>query len=115
MEYIFVWQTHGYKKIALDEIILLKAARSYCEIYLEGKGIMVVSLPLSDILTTLNSNHFVRIHRSYAVNLKYVDSITGNSLVLSDKENTRLLIGREYRKNIFGIFPIIGPKSRKIK
>ncbi len=66
---------------------------------------MLVSFHLAVIEKNLPSNDFVRIHRSYIVNLKHVTSLVGNSLNIHGK---LLTIGREYRDSFHNRFVFLG-------
>lgn len=72
---------------------------------------MVVAVPLSEIVSQLSYDNFIRIHRSFSVNLLHIDSFIGNTLVMVT--GAALPIGREYRKMVLGRFTLVGTKSRK--
>lgn len=107
-EYLFVWHKQGYKRIAIDDITHLKAARSYCEIFTKEKQPIVVSIPLGEVLGNISGKNFIRIHRSFAINLRYVDSLIGNTIYIND--GSKLTIGREYRKDFFARLIFVGAK-----
>jgi len=71
----------GHKSQLIDpeHILYIKSDNVYVEIYtLEKK--MVSRQTLSALLEQLPSDQFVRIHRSYAVNIKKIESISRNSI-----------------------------------
>lgn len=72
---------------------------------------MLVSIPLSEAVKLLPSDTFIRVHRSFSVNLLHVDSFIGITLVMNT--GVKLPIGREYRKAVIGRFTLAGTKSRK--
>ncbi|QTV05602.1 LytR/AlgR family response regulator transcription factor [Faecalibacter bovis] len=69
--------------IKIDEIIYCKASDNYCEIYTISKS-FTISKPLKEIEKSINRNVFVRVHRSYLVNLDYA--------VRLDKRNNILIV-----------------------
>ena len=108
--YAFVWCQEDYMKISLDEIVCIEAERSYSVIRLTGNRNMTVSYNLSLISKDLPASEFIRIHRSYIINIKYVDGLSGNCLVVAGR---MLSIGREYRKILFERFIFLGVRRNK--
>jgi DNA-binding LytR/AlgR family response regulator len=51
---------------------------------------------LNEISEKLNSN-FVRIHRSYIVNINHINKITSNAVQISE---TTISIGKKYKENL---------------
>lgn len=70
---------------------------------------MVLSFHLAIIEKELPVSDFMRIHRSYIVNLKHVVSLIGNSLNINGK---LLTIGREYREHLLERFIFLGVRRR---
>jgi two-component system response regulator LytT len=91
--------TSGSKKIMLDSrnIIFLKADNMYTEIYTTDDKKYVVRSYLKKVLLELPSDFFVQIHRSYVVNLSFVDSYTAE--YISVHEN-KIPIGKAYKEKI---------------
>lgn len=104
-KYSFVWQRDSYEKIALEDILWIEADRSYSVIHLSNGHSMTVSFNLSVIVKDLPENDFIRIHRSYVINLMHVESLTGNCLKIG---NSLLTIGREYRDTFLNRFIFLG-------
>lgn len=111
IDYLFVRNNEGFKKVATRTISYMEASGSYCQLHLIDDSIMIVSIPLSRVIEHLRSNSFIRIHRSFIINLVHVYSFVGNTLVMEG--GTRLPIGREYRKTVIENFILVGTKSRK--
>lgn len=108
--YALVWKQNSYVKVAFDDILWVKAERSYSVIRLVQKSEVIVSSNLAVIEKVLPAPDFVRIHRSYIVNLRHVESLVGNSLKV---EKSLLTIGREYRERVLGRFVFIGVRRTK--
>ncbi len=58
-----------------DEILFCKAEKNYTEIYLLKNEIQLVSSNIGAVEKILSSNNFMRIHRSYIVNITKVRKI----------------------------------------
>lgn len=58
----------GIRFLDLDEVISLKAERSYCSIYLMSGEHLLISKSLSWVLSTWDEENLIKCHKSYAVN-----------------------------------------------
>lgn len=80
-----------------SDIVLLKSDSNYTTIITED-GEKIVTCTLKECEKKLNGLPFLRIHRSYIVNLDYVKNMT--SSVASLKNGEDLTIGRSYRNQV---------------
>ena len=62
----------------------IRDRRNYCKLYCKGKEHLLVST-LKDIDEKLPSNLFLRIHRSFIVNISHIDEISTSHVVISKK------------------------------
>jgi two-component system LytT family response regulator len=62
----------GFIILKLDEIIYCEAERSYTIFHLEGNKPVIVSKPLLDYENLLGDAGFLRIHKSFLINLRHV-------------------------------------------
>ena len=95
-EFIQVKSDHDYQKIALSQIRWIEALGDYVKIITNTERILVLST-LSSIEDQLPVDKFLRIHRSYIVNLNKVENfsstsveIEGKNLPMSRKRKSRL-------------------------
>ena len=112
-EHVFVKNGWGHKRVCIHDIVYLEAQQNYCVIHLHHsneKSRMMVTVPMCEVLEDLNPNLFVRIHRSYAVNIEHINVIAGYMVEMDNGENIN--IGREYRSNLEDIFVFIGSRKR---
>lgn len=80
----------GVEFIKKRDIIYLKAARNYTEIYLKGGRQILASKTLSHFDKSLSDHSFVRSHRSYLVNLLEIRAFrTADGGYLEMTENHR--------------------------
>lgn len=108
-KYIFIWRQNDYLKLTLDEILWIEAEGSYSRVYLTGNRNMVISFNLAVIEKDLPGSDFIRIHRSYIINLHHVNSLMGNSFIIEGK---LLTIGRAYREDVLSHFIFIGVRRK---
>ena len=71
-------------KVPLKDILFIKADRNYCSLHTKQKEYLVV-MPLKDLGEKLTSKQFLRIHRSFIINLLHVDEIGTGHVVISQK------------------------------
>lgn len=81
---IFVKDHEKMVKIAIKKIYYIEADRNYCRIFSKDKEFLIVST-LKDINEKLPKEHFLRVHRSYIVNLSKINEIAGTHLIVSKK------------------------------
>ena len=66
------------------DILYIQAEGAYCRIYLHYSD-TIISIYLKDLLNKLNS-FFIRVHRSYIVNIRYIKDIQKNKIILSNEK-----------------------------
>lgn len=81
---IFVRHNEKMVKIFIKNIYYIEADRNYCRIFCKEKEHLLV-MTLKDIDEKLPNQYFLRIHRSYIVNLSQVDEVGGSHVVISKK------------------------------
>jgi len=81
---IFVRHHEKMVKINIIDILYIEAERNYCRIYAKGKEYLIVTT-LKDIDKKLPQDHFLRIHRSFIVNISQIDEIATSHVVVSRK------------------------------
>ena len=82
--------------IQINSIKWIKGERQYCKIVLAKRNILIAK-SLSSIQQSLPDGQFVRIHKSYIVNMNYATVQKGNFLLV---DGELVPIGRGYKKNI---------------
>ena len=85
------------EQVIFADIEYVEALGDYLRIYLPGRNI-VTHLTVKKLLEILPGEHFIRIHRSYIVQLRHIRSTEGNMLFLSSGKE--LLIGPNYRDEV---------------
>ena len=72
---LFIRHKGQMVKVLLSEILYAEADRNYCKIQTE-KQTYLLSVPLRNIESQLSSDKFIRVHRSFVVNLQKIDAIS---------------------------------------
>ncbi|MCD6065531.1 MAG: two component transcriptional regulator, LytTR family [Bacteroidetes bacterium] len=95
-EHLFVKDKNGLHKINVEDIMYLEALDNYCHIHINGDRYTVHSY-LKDVVEKINHPSFVRVHRSYVVNLNKIQSIKEDQIILS---KITVPISRSYKNAI---------------
>lgn len=91
---MFVKVKGRLEKVSFEDIFWIEADRNYSNIYLSDRK-YTVATALRQLEIQLPNNIFFRIHRSYLLNLRKIEAIEENMVVLKEKS---LPIGRNYRE-----------------
>ena len=81
---IFVRHNDRIVKIIIANILYIEADRNYCRIHSKGKIFLLVAT-LKDIEKKLPKEYFIRVHRSYIINLSQIDEVAAKHLIISRK------------------------------
>ncbi len=95
-DYCFIKCGNKYEKIPFADILYVEGMQNYVNIYtLKGKFMTILSL--RGLEENLNSQLFIRVHKSYIVSINKIESIEGNEIFI---QNHRIPISRNYRQQI---------------
>lgn len=93
---LFIKVEYQWIKVHFDDILYIEGLKDYVKFHLRSQDRAVLSLTsLKALEERLPSTQFLRIHRSFIVALKKIDSITKSSIIIGNKEIT---IGEQYRE-----------------
>lgn len=81
---IFVRHKDRMVKLVIDDILYLEADRNYCHIY-TTTGDYTLTTTLKVMEEKLSGGCFLRIHRSFLVNLRKVDEVAESHIVINRK------------------------------
>lgn len=97
---LVIKQGHEKHKLRIADILYLEAMKDYTRVIIAGKQYLVLAT-LSNMQEQLPPQKFVRIHRSYIVNVDKIASVKGNRIFLPDYE---LPVGKLYKNALKGLF-----------
>lgn len=81
---IFVRHHEKMVKVDIKDILYIEAERNYCRIYSKGKEYLLV-MTLKDLDEKLPNRHFIRVHRSFIVNISQIDEVATSHIVIARK------------------------------
>lgn len=104
-DFILIRTSSGKKeRLDLSEVLYFAANGSYCNTFIKGKPTYTFTRNLSSIQSILPPE-FIRVHRSYIINLNYLKSMEDNELILTEG-NKPIPIGASYLKDLRKKVPI---------
>lgn len=93
---IFVKSKKRLEKISITDILWIEAEDIYA-IIVTPQGKFILSQPLKNIEERLPMAYFMRVHRSYIVQLDKIQAIEDNDLVIAQK---RIPIGKTFKEKL---------------
>lgn len=81
---VFVRHNEKMVKVDIKDILYIEAERNYCRIYSKEKEYLLV-MTLKDMDEKLPQQHFIRVHRSFIVNLSQIDEVATSHIVIARK------------------------------
>jgi DNA-binding LytR/AlgR family response regulator len=81
---IFVRHHEKMVKVIIQDILYIEAERNYCRIHSKDKEYLLV-ITLKDIDLRLPDQHFLRVHRSYIINIAQVKEVANSHVVIGKK------------------------------
>lgn len=98
-ESIFIKVGNKYVKVQVPDVYYLKSDDKYIEI-VTVSGTYSVRTTMESMLSSLKTHQFIRIHRSYSVNMKHLKEVNGESVTVGD---AKLPVGRGYRDELLKV------------
>ncbi|NHF59580.1 response regulator transcription factor [Flavobacteriaceae bacterium TP-CH-4] len=96
--FIFIKSEYGNIKLEFDDIKYIQGLKDYLKIHSKGNS----NKPILTLMSfrvmeaKLPSNQFFRVHRSFMVNINYIDAVQRSKIIIDD---IRIPIGDSYKAN----------------
>jgi two-component system LytT family response regulator len=100
---IVVSNVKGFEVLKIDEIIMCKADGYCTNFYMEGSRKVVSSRNLKQYEELLSSNNIIRVHHSYMINLRHVQSYTRQGEIFLT-ENNKASLGDSFKSSFLQKF-----------
>ncbi|MEM6765570.1 MAG: LytTR family DNA-binding domain-containing protein [Bacteroidota bacterium] len=94
--YFFIKSEQHFEKIMIDDILFIEGLQNYISIYTEEQK-YVTLMSMKGIKNRLPGDDFIRTHKSYIVNKKQVDKLSGNELHIG---TYKVPISRTYKESV---------------
>ena len=81
-EFLFLKSDYKIKRINFDEILYIEGLKEYVKVYIRNEPKPILSLSSLKLLETkLPPEKFMRVHRSFIVNLERIDTIARSRII----------------------------------
>lgn len=101
-EFISVKADYKTQLVKIADIVYLESAGEYVRLHIEGSSTITTLFRLKNMETTLPQELFLRVHRSYIVNIKRISSYTKGRIFLDNGEYIPL--GENYKERFLEYF-----------
>jgi len=95
-EILFLNVDKTHHKIILNDLLFLESDRNYITVVTKTQKLSYIDA-LKNWKAKLLEDQFVQVHKSFIVNIKYVDKIAGNEIYV---QSHRIPIGRTYKQQL---------------
>jgi len=102
---LFIRSKGEMVKVLLKEILYAEADRNYCKVFTENESYLL-SVPLRNIEAQLPADQFIRVHRSFVVNLQKIDAISEYHEYLTI-QSKQIPIARRSREEVVKRFRMV--------
>lgn len=95
---IFIKDGNYFHKVKFDEILYLESENVYVNIYTTTKTLLVRS-SMQQYIGNFDSKNFIRIHRSYVINVNHLQTINTENVLVN---GVTLPLSKSYREELLG-------------
>lgn len=100
-DYFFVKSEYKLVRIDIPKITYIEGLKDYIKIYLEGDSKAILTLnSLKEMEKILPEGNFIRVHRSYIVNVGYVRGVERNLVIMP---TDKVPMGESYKQRFLEI------------
>ncbi|WP_046757560.1 LytR/AlgR family response regulator transcription factor [Kordia jejudonensis] len=96
-DFIFVKSEYENIKIDVNDIKYIQGLKDYIKIHLKQSNKPVLTLSNFKVIQDKLPNHFIRVHRSFIVNINYIRAVQKTKIVIDD---IRIPIGETYKNDV---------------
>lgn len=96
--YLFVKDGYVFRKIFFNDLLYLESDANYVTLHLNSQKKVMVRSTLNDFIEQLDMQQFMRIHRSYSVNIHLVDDVFPTEVSVA---GIKIPVGKSYKGDLF--------------
>lgn len=102
-QYLYVRADYSLIKIFIPDIIFIEGLDDYLKIHITGKSPIVARMTMKSIIEKLPAKEFIRVHRSFIVPFKRIETVRNKIISLAGEE---IPIGNSYEESFFKLFKL---------
>ncbi|MEM6719550.1 MAG: response regulator transcription factor [Bacteroidota bacterium] len=96
-DFIFVKSEYENIKISVDDIKYIQGLKDYIKIHIKDSNKPVLTLSNFKVIQDKLPNYFLRVHRSFLVNINYIRALQKTKIIIDD---IRIPIGETYKSEV---------------
>lgn len=96
-DFLFIKSDRRYYKISFRDIRFIEGLKDYVVIYTATQK-LITAMNLKTIHSRITANNFIRVSKSYVINMDYIDSFDSYTIYMGESE---IPIGEVYKKDFF--------------
>lgn len=100
---VYIRHNKSFVKVTIDSISILEADGNYTHLFASGKK-HTVKITLNNMLEKFPAGQFIRVHRSFAVNIAAIDTFSESNVCVGARE---IPLGRSYKEHFMKHFDMI--------
>ena len=97
-DFMFIKEGYVFRKILFNDIVYLESDANYVTIHLESQKKAIIRSTLNDFIREIDPKVFIRIHRSYSVNMNKIEEVFPTEISV---HGSKIPIGKSYREELF--------------
>lgn len=102
-DYIFIKSDKKFIRIHYSEIKYIEGLKDYV-IIRTNEGRIIALQTMKSLEKKLPSDSFIRVHRSYIININCVDAVVGNTIEMTEDGKLKMIpIGKNYKDDLVKI------------
>lgn len=95
---IFVRDGYVFRKIYFNELVYLESDANYIVLHLKSQKKVMVRSTLNDFIEQVDPKRFLRVHRSYSININMVEELFPTEVSVG---GSKIPIGKSYKDELF--------------
>ncbi|MGV2449068.1 UNVERIFIED_CONTAM: LytTR family DNA-binding domain-containing protein [Ralstonia mannitolilytica] len=99
-DFLFIKAERRFYKISFSDIKFIEGLKDYVVIYTKQQK-LITAMNLKTIHQKISGETFIRVSKSYVVNMNYIDSFDNHNIYIEDSE---IPLGEVYRSEFFTKF-----------
>jgi DNA-binding LytR/AlgR family response regulator len=96
--FLFIKSDNGYIRVLLEEIIYFLAKGDYVSVITREQKKLLWRITMAEIENKVHSSHFMRVHKSYIININYIVSVHAGYINMVD--NIEIPLSKSYKPRL---------------
>lgn len=96
-EFMLIKSGNKFHKVIIEDILFIESLKDYIKIHTTNNKKIVSKYRISEIEEELKEKNFLRVHRSYIINIDKISAFTVNDIEVN---STEIPIGASYKEKV---------------